>query len=102
MRFLLCNTSRVCETIRNNHDLWQVVQKVKKSERVFCYFEGVVYVDLHNPFRQEKAREHKDGNVQISYKHSVLDGDYACRDLVYFPLTKKSIKWTKKLGCSWG
>jgi hypothetical protein len=75
---------------------------VKKGEREFSYSEGAVCVDLHNPFRQEKARERKDGNIQISYKHNVLDVDCARQDLVYFPLTKKSMKWTKKLGCSWG
>ena len=103
MRFLLCNTSRVCETIRNNHDLWQVLQKVKKGARDFFCSEGVLCVDLHSLFHQDEgAREREDGNVQMSYKYNVLDVDCARQDLVYFPLTKKSMKWTKKLGSSWG
>jgi hypothetical protein len=67
------------------------------------YSEGVLCVDLHNPFHQdEEAREHKDGSVQMSYKHNVLDVDCAQQDMVYFTLTKKSMKWTKKLECSGG
>jgi len=47
---------------------------VKKGERELFYFEGVLCVDLHNLFhKDEKAREHKDGNIQMSYKHNVLD-----------------------------
>jgi hypothetical protein len=71
---------------------------VKKGESDFFYSEGVLCVDLHNLFHQdEEAREHKDGSVQMSYKHSVLDVDCAQQDLVYFALIKKSMKWTKKL-----
>jgi len=41
-------------------------------------------VDLHNLFHQdEEAREHKDGNVQMSYKYIVLDVDCVHQDLVY-------------------
>lgn len=83
--------------------MWQVLQKVKKGARDLFCSEGVLCVDLHSLFHQdEETREHEDGNVQISYKHDVLDVDCAHQDLVYFPLSKKSMKWTKKLGSSWG
>lgn len=56
---------------------------MKKGEREFFYSEGVLCVDLHNPFHQdEEARELKDGNVQMGYKHNVLEVDCACQVLV--------------------
>jgi hypothetical protein len=71
---------------------------VKKGEREFCHSEGVLCVDLHNAFHQdEEAGEHKDGNLKKNFKQNVSDVDCAYQDVVYYPFTKKSMKWTRKL-----
>jgi hypothetical protein len=76
---------------------------MKKGEREVSHSEGVLCVELHNPFHQdEEAGKHKDGNLKLNYKKDVSDVDYAYQDLVYYPFTRKSMNWTKKISDAHG